>query len=296
MSTAIQRRFLSRARTVSYLAMSVAALALSLGVLVPQTLVRASIVFPVAILLPGYALLLLAFGSDRRIDWLPALSMSALLSMAFYPLAGLLLAALSIAPSTLSAAGAVDVLVASVLTIRLLHDGLRSRLVHHPSWLPGEPPKSSTAKIGLSPLRVFILTSLTLILAAIALGVAVHLEPKAVATPFSQFYLTGSWSHVTAPVSTRPGGPLNVSLGITNNTHNTQTYRIEARIDGKTSWPAETVRLPDRAEWAGLLGGEMPREAGLHELIITLQRGDRPVGTLTLWLENVGSVGSKSSP
>ena len=57
----------------------------------------------------GYVIVLSAFRPARHFDWVPTLSLAVLLSLAFYPLAGLLLAAVSIAPSAESVVGAVDV-------------------------------------------------------------------------------------------------------------------------------------------------------------------------------------------
>jgi uncharacterized membrane protein len=278
---------LSGLRRSSFLVPAAAALVLSVGVLIPQTYVRAAIVFPVALLLPGYAILVLAFGPNRRLDWVPSLSLSALLSMAFYPLAGLILAAASIALSTKSIVGAVDVLVAAALAVSFLRSRPRTEPPNRATWLPAEPPHSEPVR-GINGKRMLILTAAALVLAGLGLVVALHFEPKAASPPYSAFYLTGAWSHLSAPVAATGGTPLRLLVGVTNRTNRLQTYQIEPQVDGAIAWPTRSVTLLPGDTWSGPILGKMPRDRGLHELIVTLTMEPQaaPVGTLTIWLRS----------
>ena len=257
-----------------------------MSVLIPQTYLRAAIVFPIALLLPGYAILLLAFGPHKRLDWVPALSLSALLSMAFYPLAGLLLAAASIAPSTQSMVVAVDVLVAVALAVSFLRSRRRRASVWSTSWVPAEPPHAEQQR-GLDGKRMLVLVAATLALGGLGLGVARHFEPKPVPQPYTAFYLTGAWSHPPTPVAARAGTPVNPLFSVTNRTHRPQTYKITPAVDGSIAWPSRTVTLSPGATWTGPLQGAMPAGLGLHELIVklTMQPQGTAVGSLTLWLQ-----------
>lgn len=275
-----------RRSSAQVLVPAVAACALSLGVLVPWVYLRAALVFPVALLLPGYAILLLAFGPGRRFDWVPALALAALLSMAFYPLAALLLAAVSVAPSTRSVIGAVDVLVAASLLACVPRGRRRRAPGADASWLPTEPARDEPEP-GMSGRRVLVLVTVALAVGGLGLGVARHVEPKPVAQPYTAFYLTGARSHLSTPVRARAGKPLSVVVGVKNRTHRRQTYRLTPTIDGRAAWPARVVTLAPGAAWTGSVRGPAPGTRGLHELVVALSakpQGAR-IGTLTLWLK-----------
>lgn len=276
--------------------LAVAALVMSLAVLIPQTIVRAAIVLPLALLLPGFAILLLAFGVNRRFDWVPALALSALLSCAYYPLAGLLLAATSVAPSALSAIGAVDVLVAVVILVAYAGPK-RQDSTSRFYWLPAEPPHDSQPGMGVGARGMVALTVGTLILAGVALGVAVHLEPKATPAPFTQFFLAGSSSHLSGPVRAPSGATVDVSLGVTNGTRRWQAYEIQPTVDGRVNWPVRTIVVPPAGTWTGSVHGTMPTMPGLHELILTLRRKPQAEAfeSLTMWLRRTGSHRSGGS-
>lgn len=274
-------------RPSTLLVPAAAAMLVSVGVLIPQTFVRAAIVFPIALLLPGYAILLLAFGQRRRLGWVPALSLSALLSMAFYPLAGLLLYAASIAPSTMSIVGAVDALVAAALAVSLVRNGRGTGPLDHATWSPTQPPVDEPEQ-GLDGKRMTILVAVALVLAGLGLVAAPHFEPKASALPYTAFYFTGALSRVSAPVTANGGNPLDVPVAVTNRTRGFQTYQIEPQVDGSIVWPIRTMTLPPGGTWSGSVQGWMPKVIGLHELIIALNMESQgtPVGTLTLWLRS----------
>lgn len=276
-----------RLRPGSFVVPGVAALVLSASVLIPLTSIRAAVVFPVALLLPGYAILLLAFGSNRRLDPIPALALSTLLSMAFYPLASLGLAAASIALSTRNIVGAVDALVAATLLVSFLR-GRRLRGLPRPaSWLPAEPPHRESER-GMDAKRMVVLTAAAVVLAGLAVGLVLHVESKPASLPYTQFYLTGAQSHSSTPPTASGGAPLSLPVGVTNHTHRLQTYRIEPEVDGRSAWPARSVTLPPGGTWTGRVRGRMPADHGLHELIITLTREPQstPVGSLTVWLRS----------
>lgn len=273
-----------RRRADQLLLPAIAAFALPACTLIPQTYVRAAIVFPVALVLPGYAILLLAFGTDRRLDWVPGLSLCALLSMAFHPLAGLLLAAVSVAPSVQSVVGAVDALVLAALGVSILRIRRRREPARAPRWVPASPPRNEGEQ-GMSGRRMLVAVAVAIALAGLGLGWARHFEPRPVATPYTAFYLTGAWSHVSAAPAIRGGARLSVVVGVTNRTHRLQSYRLTPQVDGSLSWPTRTVTLLPGATWTGPVRGPMPGDPGLHELVVrlTMTPQDTPVGGLTIW-------------
>ena len=267
-----------------------AACVLSVCVLIPQTYVRAAIVFPIAVVLPGYVIVLSAFRPARHFDWVPTLSLAVLLSLAFYPLAGLLLAAVSIAPSAESVVGAVDVLVVAAFVVSACRSP-RGALQHRALWLPAQPPDDPAAR-GMTAPRVLVLTVTALALAGLGLAAAHGLEPRPAAQPYTAVYLAGPQSHQATPLVASAGAPLRVAVGVANHTQRRQTYRLAPAVDGTRVWPARTVALPPGATWTGTLSGTAPAGRGLHELVVkfTTEPRGTAVGTLTLWVQTASSV------
>ncbi|HKO25604.1 MAG TPA: hypothetical protein VJY65_12810, partial [Chloroflexota bacterium] len=62
---------------------------MNLGVLMPLPALRAALTLPLALLVPGYAVLMAAFGHRQRHDAPLTLAFTVLLSMAMYPLVAL---------------------------------------------------------------------------------------------------------------------------------------------------------------------------------------------------------------
>jgi uncharacterized membrane protein len=267
-----------------------AACVLSVCVLVPQTYARAAIVFPIALLLPGYVIVLSVFGPTRHFDWVPTLSLAALLSMAFYPLAGLLLTAVSIAPSTESVVGTVDVLVAATFVVSALRS-LQGPTRHRAPWLPAEPPHDEPTR-GMDSWRVLVLTVTALALAGSGLAAAHALEPRPTTQPYTAVYLAGPQSHQPTPVVAASGAPLRVVVGVTNHTQRPQTYRLAPTVDGTGAWPVRTVTLLPGATWSGPLSGTVPTGRGLHELVVkfTMEPRGTAVGALTLWIRTTSPL------
>src|ERR1035437_10489314 len=95
----------------------IAAALLTIGAFVPLTLVRALIVLAPALVLPG-ASLLFGLGALRgRWDPAPTLALCVIGSLAFYPLAGLLIYTAGIRLSTVSAVVEVDIFLVLMLAL-----------------------------------------------------------------------------------------------------------------------------------------------------------------------------------
>ena len=299
---------MSARTTVQVLTPALAAGALSGALLVPDTSVRAAIVLPIALLLPGYALLLLAFGPGRRFDWVPGLALSALLSMAFLPLAGLALAAATVPPSTRSAAGAIDAVVVVALVASLARAWRRRGAHPDEAWLPAAPPADAGGVRGLGGRGATALVACALALAGLGLAVAPRFEPQARHRRPTRPSPSAARSRPAArpppprcrpcrPPSARrrsPAAPAprsTLQVAVANHTLRRVTYRLTPLVDGG-AWAARTVMLAPGAVWHAGLAGRMPGGDGLHELVITLseQPGGRAVGDLTLWLQTTGAA------
>ena len=257
-----------------------AATVMSIGVLVPIAAIRALVVLPTALVVPGYAAALAIFGPRWRDDAL-GLALGALLSVALYPLLALLLYAASIRLSTASVLAATDALTAVFVGIVALRDR-RAGWVRAAGaqggagWAVGEVdgPWSGWRGIALFAALVAVVVG--------ALALLIPALPSPVASPYTQFYLTGNWAQVHSITRLGAGRHLVVTIGITNRTHLPQRYLIVPRLDNAL-WRGRTLRLGDGGTWSGSIGGTVPAGGCAHQLAIRLYAvsgGNRKIGVL----------------
>jgi uncharacterized membrane protein len=264
---------------------------MNLGVLVPLPALRAMITLPLALWVPGYAEMMAVFGHRPRPDALPTLAFTVLLSMATYPLVALALYATGIPIRTGSVILSTDGIVALLVAMTVLRTR-RERRITTVSVVP-----FVTMTVLCSPwnrARGGVLFTALVAIAIAALVGALPLWPAPMDQPYTQFYLVGSWAHLSTIVSARSHQKLVVGLGISNQTHRRQSYQIIPRLDGGPGWPGRTVTVPDGRRWTGSLEGGVPTDGCVHRLSIALRVGrNGPALSLTLWLR--GAPGKSRS-
>jgi len=268
-----------------------AATVMSIGVLVPIAAIRALVVLPTALVVPGYAAALAIFGPRWRDDAL-GLALGALLSMALYPLLALLLYASSIRLSTASVLAATDALTAVFVGIVALRD--RPTVWAGAAGVQGVAGRNSGKLDGpWSGWRGIALLAALVAVVVGALALLMPALPSPVASPYTQFYLTGNRTQVHSIVRPSAGRRLVVTVGITNRTHLPHRYLIVPRLDN-APWRSRTLRLGDSDTWSGAIGGTVPAGGCAHQLAIRLyvvSGGDnRKIGTLTLWVHDASAL------
>ena len=254
------------------LARVLAALAvLAFGVYLPTPL-RGLAVLPIALTLPGYALL--AGLRTRRVgdDPLATLALSAIVSVALLVLAAL---AMYAAEVRVSAASVAHLIVAFVAVMVLLAPSLRSA------------PATSRGELALQGVGSFT----GLVLPAIAVGAAIGVVALALAllpgTPLARFTdvsLAGPRATDSVPALVAPRVTQQVPVTLRNRSGGTQIYAIEPAME-HGHWYGTTVRLRDGERWTGSVVGRVPAGGCLHRLRIAarpLARSDREV-SVTTW-------------
>ena len=280
---------------------------MSLGVVVPVPPLRALLVVPVALLAPGYALLMALFGDARRtgLDPVPLLALSILLSLACYPLLALLLHLAALPMATGTVVGATDT------TIMLLLAGASWRSAQHsPAMLAprvGAPPDVAPGS-AWEGLRGGLRFALVVGAAGLILAATLRLLPAPSSAPYTMFYLAGRSAYLAGPVGARgyrsvgPGsgercvararaahgaarttatgavGAVDLSIGVTNGSAWRRSYRITPLLDGVPCWPNQTLSLGPGASWSGHVSGVVPADGALHRLTITLRQPGQPDG------------------
>jgi uncharacterized membrane protein len=264
------------------------AVVLPMASLVHVTLVRASLVLPLALVVPGYGLLVAAFGPGVRFDPAPAAALSALTSAALYPLLTLVLYAAGIPLSLSSALWATDVALLALAAVIVIRG--RRAVTAASVWVPG--PAAAGSGAAASPWRgaqgcLLFVGAVAITLAAIA--VAVRVLPSPVDEPYTQFHLRGRWANVNTVVRAQPDRPLAVEVAVVNRTHRRQSYRLVPRLSGGRGWAPRTVTLAPGRRWAGSVGGTLPKRGCLHRLALVLREvgGHRsPERVLTVWVRS----------
>jgi hypothetical protein len=256
---------------------------MNLGVLVPLPALRAALTLPLALLVPGYAVLMAAFGHWPRRDAPLTLALTVLLSMATYPLVALALSAAAIPIRTGSVMLSTDGLVAFLVAVAVLRTRRERRII-----AVSVVPFVTTAGLR-SPwngARGGVLLAVLVAIAIAALAAALPLWPAPTDQPYTQVYLAGSWAHLSTMVQVRPNQRLAVELGITNQTHRRQSYQIVPRLDGAPGWPGRVVTVPAGRSWAGSMSGYVPPDGCVHRLSIALRvgRNGKALSPLTLWV------------
>ena len=275
---------MTRLRKSPLTVIALGALGLSLAVLVPVTPVRAIIVFPLALTVPGYGLVLLALGRARNLDWVPLVALSVIVSIAFYALAGVLLSATSIAISTRNTVIAVDYVTILVIIGSVLRRTPAAGVAN--GWMPSEPPAPEAAESTRGGVRLLVIAVAALAIAGVAVGLALHFEPKVAAPPYTQFLSDRELEPAFVADQGRGGATLTVPVAVTNQSSESRDYLIAPDMDGRAAWPRETILLGPGEKWSGTVRGRVPRLAGLHELTVALSEPSThsTPETLDLWV------------
>lgn len=263
----------------------VAALVMSLGVLIPWSPPRALIVLPLAALAPGYAVVIAVFGLRKRIDVAPTLALSAVLSLALYPLLAVLMYAVGIHLSTPSVVISTDIVIVLMVMVVALRTrlGLPAAEATHPSLQFDAAVLARSTWNGLSGGVRFVAT---VVVATVLLAGTMHALPKPLPSPFTSMSLHGPWAHINAVIHATPHKKLNVEFSLSNHTNKTQTYHIVTTLDKQPVWSGHTVTLRDGATWVGAVGGYVPAQGCVHQVVIAAHLGNDPtaVASLVVWV------------
>lgn len=253
---------------------------MSLGVLVPVTPLRALIVLPLALLLPGLGVVR-ALSREAPSDPLPTLALSVLLSAALYPLVGLLLYLFSVHLSTTSILIAANVLVAACAARTWMHERSLLPAETAKAVRPATGPQTSINRAGL----LVVVGTFAAVLGLLA--VSVHSLPVAASPAYTQFSLAGDQSALHRTMTARPGQHVAVAVEVDNRSHAATTYHLTAQMAGTAAWQTISQTIGAGSAWRGQVQGPRVQSLGLHRMEITLQQGPHIVGTLSVWVRVV---------
>jgi hypothetical protein len=265
---------------------------------------------PLALVIPGYAVLYVVFGRNLRPDPIPVVALSILLSLAVYALLALILSALSIGISPGSETAGTDCFILALIGLFVLRkwngetpadwqlpptetpEPMLRRMPPEELYLQSEersPLRPTRRNSGWAAAYVG-----GTVLSIIVLIVTLHYTAKPEDVAFTQFYLAGSSAHLGNIVDVPTGASLALMVGITNHTHQAQTYRILPTLDTGIRWPGREIRLAAGRAWSGVLNGPVTMDNCTHRLVLQLStpQNNGTVATLIVWVRGTAKAGT----
>jgi uncharacterized membrane protein len=245
---------------------------------VPVAPIRAAVAVPLALTLPGYALkqALPALGAEG--DVATSLALSFVLSLALYPLLGLLLyaAGIEITEASVLAAVEAEVLIATAVGAA----GPRARLRERPAEVMAAGWRARRRALLAAPIVAIV---------AIPIG-ARHLLPPPAAPPFSQLYLLGANSRGARLLTVR--NRLAVDVGARNETGGARRYTLVGRLDASATVPLASFELRNGHRWARRVTVIVPPSPCAHRVQLLLrddQRG-QDVASVQVWARRTDAI------
>jgi uncharacterized membrane protein len=226
---------------------------------------RAALVLPFALLVPGYALLRAAVPSRELRDPFAGVALGVVLSFAFYMAVTLAMTAASVKYSDSSVLIASDVGIALLALVAFV--------------------RGATAASAALGVRRAVRSAVFVVAIASAVTLAVVLKdalPGPQPQEFTQFYITGPIARASGPVRLAGGESLHVSLAVTDHSRPGQlarSYRITSRVDQRSSSVLATRTLAPGQTWTYTAAVPIPRDGALHHVRFGAQAtpGRRPL-------------------
>lgn len=249
--------------------MLVAAGVLVLVALLPWA-VRSLVVLPLALVLPGHALLAALDRPDRGLGTGGRLALRVILSLS------------AISLSVLAVGSVVGVSKASVLAGTWMFVSIAALA----SWTRDVPTKAESA--GPRWTQSGVVLVLTALVGLVVVVGALVLLPEPLDSPYSRISVTGTSKASGSPIRVRSGTTASVQVQVENQTAKTHAYRVIPAIDGGALWKAPKVRLAPGERWSGTIEGKVPKDACLSRLTVSLAADGKAAGVapLVLYVRN----------
>lgn len=247
----------------------VAAAVLAVAGLLPWA-VKSIVTLPLALLLPGHALLATLGRPDRSIGTGGRLAVRVILSMAIVSLT--VLAVGSVVGVSRASVVAGIWMVVSVAALA--------------SWNRVAPTRAETP--GPHVTQSGVVLGLTALVAVIVVVGALVLLPDPLDTPYSRLSVAGTTKASASPIVVDSGTTATVTVQVENGTGTTRSYRVIPAIDGGALWKAPKVRLGPGETWTGTIKGRIPKDACVSRLTVALASNGKPAGVapLVLYIRN----------
>jgi Protein of unknown function (DUF1616) len=257
---------------------------LTASTLLPAGPARTVLVLPLALLLPGWALLRAVTGSEDRHDVGLVVGLSALLSVALIVLIALALSAGSLPLHARNFVIGLDVVLAVLALV--VHARERVRGSRTAQSLPSTGTASAGIRIRARWIAVAV--AFAVLGATFAALLATYSSVRPVAAnenPWIGLSLVGSPGHPDAVLRRAPAEAVQLRVDVTNRTRTSQTVSLLLQIDGGAWRRAQSQVIGASASGVEQVGLAAPRQAGLHHVVLAFE-GSRgiPGASVGTWI------------
>lgn len=231
---------------------------------------KSIVTFPLAMVLPGHALLAALDRPDRGIGTGGRIALRIVLSMA------------AISLSVLIVGSAVGVSRASAVAAIWMFTSLAALA----AWNRDVPSRAES--MGPRWTQSGVVLVLTAVVGVVVVIGALVVLPQPRQDPYSRISVTGTSKASGSPIVVRSGTSASVRVQVENGTGKQQTYRIVPAIDGGALWKAPKVELGPGERWSGTIEGKIPKGACVSRLTVALAANAKPAGVapLVLYIRN----------
>jgi hypothetical protein len=247
----------------------VAAAVLAVVGLLPWA-VKSVVTLPLALLLPGHALLAALGRPDRAIGTGGRIALRVVASLAVVSL------------TVLAVGSVVGVSRASVVAGTWMVVSIAALA----SWNRVAPTRAETP--GPHVTQSGVVLGLTALVGVIVVVGALVVLPDPLDSPYSRLSVTGTSKASGSPILVDSGTTATVRVQVENGTGVARSYRVIPAIDGGALWKAPKVRLGPGETWSGTIKGKIPKDACVSRLTVALASNGKPAGVapLVLYIRN----------
>lgn len=243
---------------------------------------RAAVELPLALLLPGAAILVAARGA-RPARPASDVGLALVLSFATWMAIALGCHILQQLYTTTAVIVGADLVVVACAAICLLRGTPLTTLTG-----------SAAGRVPGAQLLAYAL-AVVAVIGIVAVATRSGPPPAPYAGPYTEIALAGPWASVRSAVAVTGGsGPVSVELSVANHTDSVKTYEVVPVMRG-SRWEPQTFALEPGASWRGVVRGTVPAGGCLHRLLVTVGEAgaSKTTGSVTLWFQNGKKLSGK---
>lgn len=231
---------------------------------------KSVVTLPLALLLPGHALLAALDRPDRALGTGGRIAARVVLSLAAVSLT--VLAVGSVAGVSRASVVAGTWMFVSVAALA--------------SWNRDVPTRAETP--GPHWTQSGVVLAMTALVALVVVVGALVLLPDPLDRPFSRLSVAGTTKASGSPIRVDSGTTASIRVQVENGTNRSRSYRVIPAIDGGALWKAPRVQLDPGERWTGTIKGKIPKDACLSRLTVALASNGEPAGVapLVLYIRN----------
>ena len=243
---------------------------LSASTLLPAGPARTMLVLPLALLLPGWALLIAVTGSGDRRDAGLAIGLSAMLSISLFVLIALAMSAASVPLRARNFVIWLDVVL--VVLAMLIHARERVTRSRAEEWPGLAGAARSRVRVSYRSIAVAVaVAALGGTFAALLQSYSSVRPVEANENPWLGLSLVGPLADTDAALSRTPGERVPLQVEVTNHTRTAHNVQALLQVDGGAWRSAQPQVVGPRASRVEQVELTAPSRPGLHQVVLAIE-------------------------